>query len=104
MATQVSSRVAVLPVVAVYALLAAGCQQKMAGQPSFRPLEPSEFFADGRSARPLVAGAVARGQLQTDLALFTGRKTRRGRNPKLAESSSAGGKEKANTFDEDRDF
>ena len=56
----------------------------MAGQPSFRPLEPSEFFTDGRSARPLVSGTVARGHLQTDLALFTGRKTRRGRNPKLA--------------------
>ena len=28
--------------------LSAGCQQEMARQPGYRPLEPSEFFADGR--------------------------------------------------------
>jgi hypothetical protein len=39
-----------------------GCQQKMARQPSYRPLEPSDFFPDGRSARPIVAGTVAQGQ------------------------------------------
>jgi mono/diheme cytochrome c family protein len=54
-------------------LTAMGCQQKMAEQPSYKPLNPSEFFADGRSARPLVAGTVARGHLQTDTAFFTGR-------------------------------
>jgi mono/diheme cytochrome c family protein len=55
------------------ACLSAGCQQKMADQPSFKPLEPSDFFPDGRSARPVVAGAVARGHLQVDTAFFTGR-------------------------------
>ena len=44
----------------------------MAEQPSCRPLKPSEFFADGQSARPLVAGTVARGQLRLDRAFFTG--------------------------------
>ena len=42
------------------AVLAAGCQQKMADQPAYRPLEPSTFFADGQSARPLPRGVVAR--------------------------------------------
>ncbi len=45
----------------------------MADQPSYKPLQPSAFFADGRSARPLVEGTVARGHLRTDLAFFTGR-------------------------------
>jgi mono/diheme cytochrome c family protein len=45
----------------------------MAHQPSYRPLEPSGFFPDGRSARPLVPGTVARGQLRTDTALYDGR-------------------------------
>jgi mono/diheme cytochrome c family protein len=53
----------------------AGCQQQMAVQPSYKPLDPDSFFADGRSARPLVAGTVARGHLRTDVHLFTGKRT-----------------------------
>jgi mono/diheme cytochrome c family protein len=53
--------------------LFAGCQQKMADQPTYKPLEPSEFFADHRSARPQVKGTIARGQLRIDAAMFTGR-------------------------------
>jgi mono/diheme cytochrome c family protein len=44
----------------------------MARQPSYRPLQPSEFFADGRSARPPVPGAVARGYLRDDPHLYDG--------------------------------
>jgi mono/diheme cytochrome c family protein len=51
-----------------------GCQQKMASQPSYRPLVRSRFFADGRASRPLVAGTVARGTLETNPALTSGRK------------------------------
>src|SRR5437667_304354 len=40
-------------------LAVGGCQQKMAKQPAYRPLEPSDFFADGRSARPPMPGTVA---------------------------------------------
>jgi mono/diheme cytochrome c family protein len=57
-------------------ILLAGCQQKMGDQPSYRPLQPSDFFGDGRSARPLVEGTVARGQLEVDVGLFTGRRER----------------------------
>jgi len=53
--------------------LLAGCQQKMAVQPSYRPDESSSFFADGRADRPLPAGTVARGHLRTDTHLFTGK-------------------------------
>lgn len=49
-----------------------GCRQKMADQPYYRPLEPTEFFADGRSSRPLERGVVHRAQrLETD-PLVTG--------------------------------
>jgi len=68
--------IALKNVVLLAALLLAGCQQKMAGQPSYQPLEASSFFGDGRASRPLVAGTVARGHLQTNVALYTGRKTR----------------------------
>lgn len=40
--------------------LASACAQQMANQPSYAPLEPSSFFADQRSARPLVPGTVPR--------------------------------------------
>jgi len=49
-----------------------GCQQKMAGQPSYRTYQRSDFFPDGRSARPLVAGVVPRGQPIAGDPLLTG--------------------------------
>lgn len=47
--------------------------QKMARQPRYDPLEPSDFFADGMAARPRVAGTVARGELVTNPFLATGK-------------------------------
>ena len=67
---QVLSRLLVLGLVA---LPLAGCQQKMADQPSYKPLAKSEFFGDDRSARAAVAGAVARGALQSDELFYTGK-------------------------------
>ena len=51
---------------------AAACRQDMHDQPKYIPLRPSDFFADGRSARPLVAGTVARGHLDDDRLFYTG--------------------------------
>jgi hypothetical protein len=62
-----------LTVLSLVAFLA-GCQQRMADQPSYKPLRTSEFFADGRTERPPIEGAVARGHLHTDTVLFTGRR------------------------------
>jgi mono/diheme cytochrome c family protein len=58
-----------LPLAVLLAVLAcglAGCTQQMANQPKYTPLEPSSFFPDGRSARPLVPGTVPRGTLARD--------------------------------------
>jgi mono/diheme cytochrome c family protein len=49
------------------------CRQDMHDQPKYIPLRPSSFFADGRSARPLVPGTVARGHLDDDTLLYTGK-------------------------------
>lgn len=54
-------------------LLLVACRQQMAEQPSYRPLEKSTFFGDDRSARPLVPGTVARGQLRADERFYTGK-------------------------------
>jgi hypothetical protein len=58
-------------VAALCAMTLSGCdmalRQDMADQPKNRPLSPSEFFADGRSERPLVENTVARGSLENDV-------------------------------------
>jgi len=53
--------------------LLSACQQQMANQPSYRPLEPSSFFRDGRASRPLPPGTVPRGRPLADSPLLTGR-------------------------------
>ena len=45
----------------------------MHDQPKYIPLRQSTFFGDDRSARPIVAGTVARGRLHDDVWLYTGK-------------------------------
>jgi len=52
--------------------VASGCHRDMRDQPRHEPLEQSDFFPDGLSARQPVAGTVARGQLHEDTLFFTG--------------------------------
>ena len=54
-------------------LMLAACRQDMHDEPKFIPLRPSTFFADGRSARPLPEGTVARGHLNEDTAYYAGK-------------------------------
>ena len=60
--------------VLVWSAILSGCQQQMADQPSYRPLETSSFFANGQASRHLVAGTIARGHLEIDAHFYTGRK------------------------------
>jgi len=62
-----------LPAVLGLAILTAGCRIDMHVQPYYRPLAKSDFFADGRSARSPVEGAVARGDLRADSYFYTGK-------------------------------
>ena len=45
----------------------------MHDQPKYIPLRESTFFGDARSARPIIQGTVARGQLHEDALLYTGK-------------------------------
>ena len=54
-------------------LTVAACRQDMHDQPKSRGLRGSDFFANGQSARPLVANTVARGHLNDDRLLMTGK-------------------------------
>jgi hypothetical protein len=57
----------------IFASALAGCRQDMHDQPRYKPLAATEFFGDGRSARPEVDGTVARGHLRIDQARYTGK-------------------------------
>jgi mono/diheme cytochrome c family protein len=54
-------------------LFTSGCRQDMQDQPRYKPLAATNFFGDGRSARPAIDDTVARGQLHIDSARFTGK-------------------------------
>jgi mono/diheme cytochrome c family protein len=60
--------------VVLLSLAAAGCSRlDMQDQPKYRPQRPSDFFADGRSERPEIAGTIARGALDEDTAFYEGK-------------------------------
>ncbi len=63
----------VAPAMVLLVLAATACRQDMHDQPKYEPLEPSAFFKDGRSSRPLVDGTVARGRLETATPYYTGK-------------------------------
>jgi mono/diheme cytochrome c family protein len=52
---------------------AAGCRQDMHDNPRNEPLEASRVFADRASSRPIVENTVARGHLNDDEFLYTGK-------------------------------
>ncbi len=57
----------------VLVVAGSACRKDMHDQPTYIPLRQSAFFGDERSARPIVAGTVARGQLREDTLLYTGK-------------------------------
>jgi mono/diheme cytochrome c family protein len=67
-----------LPARAVVAVLlagglAAGCRRDMQVAPRYDPLGASAVFPNGSSAQPIVEGTVARGHLDDDALLDTGK-------------------------------
>lgn len=56
----------------LFVLCCTACHRDMYDQPRYDTMEPSEFFEDGRSARLMVEGTVARGQLSEDESFVTG--------------------------------
>lgn len=66
-------RKAALLAVVGAALCATACRQDMQDQPRYKPFAATDFFGDGRSARPTIDDTVARGQLHLDEARYTGK-------------------------------
>jgi hypothetical protein len=62
-----------LVVAALVAVVSAGCRQDMHDQPKVKPQSGSAFFPDGRGARPVVEGTVARSAVLGDAPYLTGK-------------------------------
>lgn len=66
------------PALLAVTLFTTGCgplfdiRKAMYDQEKFEPLEATDFFGDRRSARPLIEGTVAQGQLRLDDHLYLG--------------------------------
>jgi mono/diheme cytochrome c family protein len=62
-----------LPAALALAVTGAACRQDMHDAPRVEAFEATDAFADGRGGRPLVEGTVARGWLNDDELLTTGK-------------------------------
>ena len=69
----------------VAALAIAGCQQKMAMQPSLKPMAACDFGPHGSASRLPVAGTIARGHLHVDSAFYRGRPRSEGHDARDAD-------------------
>lgn len=68
-----TQRTQLLCIAASLALAAGtGCRRDMQDQPKVLPLRASHFFADGRSARPIPPGTIARDELNDTDPVHTG--------------------------------
>lgn len=57
-----------------FVVVGTACRYDMQDQPRYKAYKQSDFFSDGKSMRDLPEGTVARGNLQDNKALYTGKK------------------------------
>jgi mono/diheme cytochrome c family protein len=68
-----SLRPSTIPCLLLAIALTSACRIDMHVQPKQNPLSRSDFYPDQRSARPIVEGTVARGELHADTYFYTGK-------------------------------
>jgi mono/diheme cytochrome c family protein len=68
-----AARLLLFASLAGFAFLSGACRQDMHDQPKYIPLRQSTFFNDARSARSVIEGTVARGQLHDDELMYGGK-------------------------------
>jgi len=86
-----------------YCLLAVGCRYDMQDQPKYKYYKESDFFSDKRASRDLPAGTVARGQLHSDKAFYTGKIDNPNPNAAVQTTTDASGNTLVASFPNDID-
>ncbi len=66
-------RIAGILLLLSFSLAGTACSPNMSEQPKYKSLAKSDFFSDGRSARPPVTDTVARGNLRADETYYRGK-------------------------------
>jgi len=79
------------------------CRYDMQDQPRYKVYKQSDFFADNRASRDLVAGTVARGQLHDDKAFYTGKIANPNPNAPVQTTTDASGNTLVASFPNDVD-
>lgn len=97
-----SSRLGVVGI-ALISVLLVGCRYDMQDQPRYKVYKQSDFFADNRASRDLVAGTVARGQLHDDKAFYTGKIANPNPNAPVQTTTDASGNTLVASFPNDID-
>ena len=80
---------------------ATACRYDMQDQPRLKAYKSSEFFSDGKGMRDAPAGTVARGQLQENKALYTGKKENADPNVQVETTTDASGNLLVSSFPND---
>ena len=80
---------------------ATACRYDMQDQPRLRPYKSSEFFSDKKAMRDLPEGTVARGQLNDNKALHTGKKENADPNIQVETTTDASGNTLVSSFPND---
>lgn len=81
--------------------LIGGCRYDMQDQPRYRSYKSSEFFSDKKAMRHYPDGTVARGQLNADKALYTGKKENADPNVQVETTIDATGNTLVSSFPND---
>lgn len=99
----VSKRSAEFALLIALCLLAVGCRYDMQDQPRYKYYKASDFFSDKRASRDLVAGTVARGQLRSNKAFYTGKIDNPNPNVQVQTTTDASGNTLVASFPNDID-
>ncbi len=84
--------------------LAAGCRYDMQDQPSYKSYKSSDYFSDGKVMRDFPEGTVARGQLNENKALHTGKKENADPNIQVETTTDSSGNTLVSSFPNDIDY
>jgi len=99
--SRVSGRTVYCLLLTAICLTAFGCRYDMQDQPRLKPYKTSDFFNDNKGMRDFPEGTVARGHLNENKALHTGKKENADPNIQVETTTDASGNTLVSSFPND---